>query len=323
MSVKTIVIGSLNTDLVAVGIKKFPKPGEQVYGKELRIGPGGKSRNIADMIAHLAPANSVAMIGRTVRDSYGLWKQPIEALAKINVNTDYVTILDNSETQKLPAIALIPVDENGNNQIFVLPGISDDFSNDDIDKAAPLFEEAKQNKGYLVTTLECPLETVKYAIRKANEHGLKAIFDPGGIEDDTDLTDLLKSGIYLIKPNEHEAYTLTGIQVTDSTSAETAAKKLQALGIPNIIITVGADGAYLFTDTVNKHIPIPEVNAGNEKDETGCGDQTIAALVAGLQGGKSIEEATEIAILAGTLQFHKIGVQPIKKDDLLNVKGSV
>src|SRR5580700_883133 len=106
MSIQTIVIGSLNTDLVAVGIKKFPKPGEHVYGKELRIGPGGKSRNIADMIAHLAPANSVAMIGRTVRDSYGLWKQPMEALAKINVNTDYVTILDNSESQKLPAIAL-------------------------------------------------------------------------------------------------------------------------------------------------------------------------------------------------------------------------
>ena len=51
---QTIVIGSLNTDLVATGIKQFPTPGEHVYGKELLIGAGGKSRNIADMIAHLS-----------------------------------------------------------------------------------------------------------------------------------------------------------------------------------------------------------------------------------------------------------------------------
>ncbi len=78
---KTIVIGSLNTDLVATGIKQFPNVGEHVYGKELLIGAGGKSRNIADMIAHLAPKNTVAMVGRTIKDPYGLWKLPMDALA--------------------------------------------------------------------------------------------------------------------------------------------------------------------------------------------------------------------------------------------------
>src|SRR5688572_26835191 len=102
---KTIVIGSLNTDLVAGGLKKFPKPGEHVYGKELMIGPGGKSRNVADMIAHLSPKDSVTMVGRTVRDPYGLWKPPIEALQKIGVNTDYVAVAEYEEVKKLPGIA--------------------------------------------------------------------------------------------------------------------------------------------------------------------------------------------------------------------------
>ena len=228
---QTIVIGSLNTDLVATGIKQFPKPGEHVYGKELLIGAGGKSRNIADMIAHLSPANNVAMIGRTIKDPYGLWRVPIDALHKVGVNIDYVNILDYADVQKLPGIALIPVDQQGNNQIFVLPGISDDFSVSDIDNATELFEKVGKNNGTLVLTLECPLPTAIHAVQLANTYGLKVLFDPGGIETDSDITELIKAGVYLIKPNEHEAKILTGVDVTDFETAKQAAEKLHEQGI--------------------------------------------------------------------------------------------
>jgi ribokinase len=313
---KTIVIGSLNTDLVATGIKQFPKPGEHVYGKELLIGPGGKSRNIADMLANLAPKDSVAMVGRTVKDPYGLWRQPMDALAKVGVNTDYVNVLEYETANKLPGIALIPVDEQGNNQIFVLPGVSDDFSVSDIDAAAALFREVAANNGTLVLTLECPLDTATYAVKQANKHGLKVMFDPGGIEADNDLSELIAAGIYLIKPNEHEAKMLTGITVTDFETARQAATQLQEQGVGNILITAGVNGAYLFSSDTQAHLPIPEVNAGDEKDETGCGDQTMAALCALLQDGKPIKEAAELAILAGTLQFHRTGIKPVSKSEL-------
>ncbi len=313
---KTIVIGSLNTDLVATGIKRFPKPGEHVYGKELLIGPGGKSRNIADMIAHLAPDNSVAMVGRTVRDPYGLWNAPIDALVKVGVNTDYVAILDYAEANKLPGIALIPVDEQGNNQIFVLPGVSDDFSVDDVDNAIPLFDEVGKNNGVLILTLECPLDTATHAVELANKHGLKVMFDPGGIEADTDLSELISAGIYLIKPNEHEAKILTGVEVTDFDTAKQAAQKLQERGVAIVLITAGVNGAYLFSKDAQVHIPIPDVGAGDEKDETGCGDQTMAALCASLQDGKAIKVASELAVLAGTLQFHRSGIKPITYKEL-------
>ena len=313
---KTIVIGSLNTDLMAVGIKQFPKPGEHVYGKELLIGAGGKSRNIADMIARLAPAHSVAMVGRTVNDPYGLWRQPLAALEEAGVDTNHVNVVDYDKAQKLPGIALIPVDENGNNQIFVLPGISDDFSSDDIDSANSLFESAGHNNGTLVLTLECPLKTAIHAVRLANKCGLKVLFDPGGIEADTDLTELITAGIYLIKPNEHEAKILTGIDVRDFESAKAAARKLQDKGIENVLITAGIGGAYLFAGSVEKHLPIPDIQANGRKDETGCGDQTMAALCAFLQEGRAPEQAAELAVRAGTLQFHRVGIQPVTKEDL-------
>lgn len=317
-NLQSIVIGSLNTDLVATGIKQFPKPGEHVYGKELLIGPGGKSRNIADMLANLAPKDSVAMVGRTVKDPYGLWQQPMDALAKVGVNTDYVNVLEYEAVNKLPGIALIPVDQKGNNQIFVLPGVSNDFSTADIDAATDLFKTVAANNGILVLTLECPLETATYAVQQANKHGLKVMFDPGGIEAENDLNELIAAGIYLIKPNEHEAKMLTAVEVTNFDTAKEAAQKLQEKGVANVLITAGVNGAYLFSSDTKVHIPIPEVTAGNEKDETGCGDQTMAALCALLQDGKPIKEAAELAVLAGTLQFHRTGIKPVKKSELVS-----
>lgn len=319
---KTIVIGSLNTDLVVTGIEKFPKSGEHVYGKELLISAGGKSRNIADMIAHLTPINSVAMIGKTVKDPYGLWKVPMDALSKVGVNTDYVNVLEYDEVQKLPGIALIPVDKQGHNQIIVLPGISDDFNIADIDNAEPLFEAVGKNNGMLVLTLECPLETASYAVEQARKYGLKVMFDPGGIRAGTKLSELLLRGTYLIKPNEHEARTLTGVEVIDFASARVAAEKLLNRDVENVLITHGSKGAYLFTKIIQQHLTVPKVSVGGEKDETGCGDQTIAALCAFLQDGTSIEEATKNAILAGSLQFHRLGIQPVTRADLVAADSS-
>lgn len=314
---KTIVVGSLNTDLVVTGLKHFPKSGELVRGKELIIGPGGKSRNIADMIAHLAPVKTVAMVSRTVRDSYGLWKAPIDVLEKSGVNTEYVTVVDSSETDKLPAIAVIPVDEQGNNQIILLPGISDDFSASDIDKAKPLFEAIGANDdGVLVLTLECPLDTATMLLKWLTSMGSRLLFDPGGIEANSDINELIKAGIYLIKPNEHEAKILTGVDVTDFDSAKQAAQKLHEQGIENVLITSGADGAYLFTHDQQVHIPIPTVKAGNERDATGCGDQTMATVCAYVQYDKSLLESANLAIRAGTLQFYRSGIQPLTKQEI-------
>ena len=313
---KTIVIGYLNVDLVASGIEKFPEPGELVYGKELLIGPGGKSRNIAAMVANLAPKNSVAMVGRTVKDPYGLWLQPMNALTKAGVNTNYVNVLEYKDVNKLPGIALIPVDKQGNNQIILLPGVNDDFSVVDIDSADPLFKTVEKNNGMLILTLECPIKTAIHAVKKANKYGLKVMLDPGGIQPNTNLNKLISSGIYLIKPNKHETKILTGIDVTNFATAKQAATILQGLGVAIVLITAGSKGAYLFSNNAQLHIPIPNIRFTNHNDETGCGDQTMAALCSFLQDGKTIKEASKLAVLAGTLQFHKLGIKPITHKEL-------
>lgn len=314
--VSTIIIGGLNTDFVASGIAKFPEPGQLVIARKLSIGAGGKSRNIAQMIAVLTEPDTVAMIGRTVRDDYGLWQKPVSALKESGVNIDYINVLESLETNKLPGIALIPVDEQGSNKIFLIPGVNEDFSPADIDKAEPLFAAASQNNGILAFSMECPLETTVHAVQTANRHNLRVIIDPGGLQDDQDISELLKEKIYLLKPNEHEAQMLTGIKVEDFASARQASTKLRSFGIENIFITVGAKGGYLFSNSAESHIPVPKVQPNGVKDETGCGDQTMAMMTASLQQGKSLEESANLAILAGTLQFHKSGIQPVTASEL-------
>ena len=311
-----IVIGGLNTDIVAIGAKKLLKAGEHTYASELRIGAGGESRNMAQMIATLVGKDKVAMVGKTSKDPYGFWKVPLVALKQAKVNTEYVKIASFKESNQFPGIALIPVDTEGRNQIYVLPGITNSFLPKDIDDASELFKSVAKNNGILLVSLELPLQTAIYAIKKANQMGIKVFFDPGGIDETENYSELLKQNIYLIKPNEHEAKILTSIAVIDFDTAKKAATKLLGKGTENVLITVGVNGGYFFNKIVGKHIPIPKIKSSSVKDETGCGDQTMAALCTALAEDKDILEAINIGLLAGTLQFGKSGIVPITKKEI-------
>ena len=312
---RIIVVGGLNTDIVATGVDKLLGPGELSRSGELFIGPGGKSSNIARMSACLLGPERVFMVGKTCRDPYGLWEVPLKALRDAGVNTDQVAVEDMERIGKFPGIALIPVNRQGENQIYCIPGINDDFSPADVGRAEPLFE-ASAGEGILALTLEMPLDTAVHAIRKAREHGLRVVLDPGGINKPQDAEELLQEAIYCIKPNEHEAKILTGVDVQDLPSAKKAAQGLLARGILNVLITHGAKGGYLFNRETAIHIPVPPLPPKQEADETGCGDQATAVLCAETLKGKTIHEAARLAVLTGTLQFHRRGIQPIHAEEL-------
>jgi ribokinase len=312
-----IVIGTINTDIVAVAVKDLASPGNPKYGGHLKIGPGGKSRNAAQMAAViLDKPGSVAMIGRTAEDKNGLWKIPIDALEEVNVNTSYIKVIPEAETSKAPSVAINAVTKEGVNASYIVPGISDDFSKEDIDAADELFNEASENNGIFAMSLECPLETAEYAIAKASDKGLRIILDLGGMEAYENIDNLISDKIYLLKPNEHEAKAVTGIEITDFNSAKLAARNLLNRGVQNILITVGSEGAYLFNDKLEKHIPIPSLTRSDEKDDTGCGDQAMAALCAFLQEGRTLEETAALAVLAGSLEFQRVGIVPITKQEI-------
>lgn len=315
--VKVIVIGGLNTDIIASGVKKLLRPGELTRSGTLVLGPGGKSRNIAQMTGTFLGAGSVAMIGRTSRDPQGLWRFPLDALKDSGVDTSCVKIMDYKKSAKYPGIALIAVNRKGENQIYCLPGINDDFSPKDIDDAARLFHAVRKNNGLLALALELPLDTAVYAAKKASAMGIRVVLDPGGIDEEEDYTGLLGRGIYAIKPNEHEVKILTGVTVSGIATARKAARAFQKMGINNVMITHGAKGAYAFSGREERHIPVPKIpGVGVDADETGCGDQAMAVLCAETVSGRAFPEAACRAVAAGSLQFRRAGIRPVSARDL-------
>ena len=108
-----LVIGSLNMDLV-VTTPRFPKPGETLRGTGFQHHCGGKGANQAYAAATLGA--KVAMMGRVGADSFG------ESL-RHNLETRGV---DTALTLNAPGVptgtALITVDEEGENQIIIVPG---------------------------------------------------------------------------------------------------------------------------------------------------------------------------------------------------------
>ena len=315
-----VVVGGIATDIFGLGFERLPGVGELSYGGSLHFGAGGKSRNLAHMIAALLGRDRVAMIGRTSKDPFSLWRIPMDALEEVGVNCQFIKVLSFEQTGKFPTVALIPVDKTGNNQIYVLPGINEEMPVSLIHESLPAFQAAARNKGMLALSMELPLHAALASIKQANQCGLQVLLDPGGISHSTDISELLEAEIFLLKPNEHEAFVLTGVEVHDLRTAQMAAEKLMNKGVHNVIITHGLNGAYLVNKELAIHLSLPSYKGGAEKDETGCGDQTMAALCAGLLAGQSLKDAAKEAILAGTMQFYRAGIVPITSEELTRAR---
>ena len=310
-----IVPGGMNTDIVGLGVDRILGAGELTLGGEVHIGPGGKARNMAQMAAAYLGPGKVAMIGRSCKDPFGLYNVPLKALEEAGVDMTCIRVLDPGQCRgKYPGIALIPVDKNGENQIYVLPGVNADFGKEDIDNAVKLFADPHNNK-IMILALEIPVEAVEYSLEKAWDNSIKVVLDPGGIE--TPVDSILDERIFLIKPNEHEAKILTGKNVRDFDSAGEAADILRTKGIQNVLITHGAQGAYFFNREQSTHIPVPKLVDSGTHDETGCGDQVTAVVAAGLAEKRDLIEAVQLAVRAGTMQFYRKGIQPLGAEEIL------
>jgi len=283
-----LVIGSLNADLV-VRVERFPAPGETISGEALAIIPGGKGANQA--VAASRQGASVTMVGRVGSDSFG--PTLTQNLQTNNVDTTHVHT-DSSAT----GTAIIVVDADGQNNIVLSPGANGKVTPADVDSIS--FQDEKM----LLLQLEIPLETVNHAASIAHQNGLRVILNPAPARQ---LPDSLLADVDILVPNESELQLLSGHPVTDTDSAETAARTLLEKGVKSVIVTLGANGALLVTEKKTTHVPIFKVDV---VDTTAAGDAFIGGLATALIKDKSLEEAVRYGNASGALAATKFGAQP-------------
>jgi ribokinase len=295
---RIIVIGSSNTDMV-IKSKTLPVPGETILGGTFLMNPGGKGANQAVAAARLG--GNVTFVTKTGNDMFG-----VEALHIFdNEGIDIRYIIKDAINPS--GVALINVDENGENCIVVAPGSNGSLSAYDIKDG--VFETGPSDM--FLMQLEIPVGTVEFVARKAVSNGNRVILNPAPARQ---LSDDLLSCLYLITPNETEAELLTGIIVHDVMTAEKAASKLRNKGVQNVVITMGASGAYLLSGAISKMIPVIPVKA---IDTTAAGDVFNGALAVAISEGKDIEDAVIYANKAAAISVTRMGAQasaPYRKE---------
>lgn len=287
---KIVVIGSSNTDMV-VKTNRFPNPGETILGGTFFMFAGGKGANQAVAAARMG--GDVVLVTKVGNDVFG--KQAIEGFQKEKINTYYIS----TDHDKASGTALIIVNEHGENKIVVAPGSNDTLSQDDILKADKEIEDAE----VVLMQLEIPIASVVFAAVHALKTESKVILNPAPAQE---LPNEIFSNLYLITPNETEAQILTGIEVKDDASIKEAAEVLLDKGVRNVIITLGARGAYFRNEYQSFFIDAPQVEA---VDSTAAGDIFNGTLAVALAHKKDWKSAIELACKAASISVTRMGAQ--------------
>ncbi|MFB3896342.1 MAG: ribokinase [bacterium] len=288
---KVVVVGSSNTDMV-VKTPRIPGKGETILGSDFMMVPGGKGANQAVAAARLGAETT--FIARLGKDMFG--DISIANFKENKINTKFIRC--NEDTPS--GVALILVDEQGENVIVVAPGSNGKLMPEDVGRAEALIESAS----VVLLQLEIPIDTVEYSASVAQAYGVPVILNPAPARK---LSPELLADITYLTPNETEASLLSGIKVTDTATAEKAGKVLIEQGVGTVIITLGASGALIVTKEESELIPAPKVKA---VDTTAAGDAFNGGLAYSLALGKPLSEAVRFANYVGALSITKMGAQP-------------
>ena len=289
---RVTIMGSYVAD-VAFRVDRLPTWGETRMGQSFQLGPGGKGSNQA-VAAARAGAN-VAFITKLGPDPFGEIARTL--YRKEGIDTQYIF----SSPNPTGAAAILIDAARGENAIIVVPGACFELTAAEVDQATALIATSS----IFVAQLELPLLTVEHGLRVAHAHGVPTILNPAPAA-------TLPNSIYplcdYLTPNETEATALTGVPVNDLASAEVAASSLLALGVRNVILTLGAQGALIKTPTLTRHIPA--VNAGPIVETTGAGDAFNGGFATALAEGMDLIEATQFACAVAGISVTRPGTAP-------------
>jgi ribokinase len=294
---KITVFGSFVADLTSFA-PHLPARGETVFGGPFRSGPGGKGSN-QGVAAQKAGAD-VIMITKLGKDAFA--DIALKCYKNAGIDTRFVFQDEKYET----GAALIMVENGtGENCIVVSAGACGHITLEEVRSAAL---EIKTSK-ILLAQLETNLDAVIEAINIAKRYDVKVILNPAPVRE---IPDDLYLKIDILTPNETEACILSGIPVNDKESAGKAAEYFIQKGVGSVIITMGANGAFLLSDGFKGHIPAFRVD--DVVDTTGAGDAFNGVLAAALAEGKDIMQAVVFANAAAAISITRSGTSDAMPD---------
>jgi ribokinase len=276
------VVGSLNVDLIA-DVETLPQPGQTISAHRFVTLPGGKGANQAVAAAKLGA--QVSMYGCIGSDSYGQFI--LTSLSQAGVNAENVRTQEGNT-----GMALILVENSGENEIVVIPGANGQFTPNVFGQ---MDLHAIQKADVLMLQLEIPMETVFAAAQTAHAAGVPVILNPAPARE---LSIELLKNVDILIPNQNELENLT--------AKGYSLESLFSLGVQVVLETRGSDGVLIHTPTDTHHVPAIPVET---VDTVGAGDTFVAAFAVAYSSGKELIYAVNYANQSAALSTTRKGVQ--------------
>ena len=288
-----VVVGSFNQDHVW-RTARFPIPGETRLGV-FACGPGGKGFNQAIAAARLgAQTHFIAALGSDALGDEAAALAEREGLrAHWQICADHAT-----------GTAAILLDGRGQNLIVVGPGANSALSPAHIDACASTLQTAR----VVLTQQEVNPAATRRALEIARAAGAICIHNPAPASAEAPPDALID----VLTPNESEFALCLQQRLAHSISADAIVQASDAelqglcrrLGIPTVLITLGAQGVFVSQPDGCARIA---AESATVRDTTGAGDAFNGALAAALADGMELHAAVRQANRVAGLKVERAG----------------
>ncbi|GEL24279.1 ribokinase [Pseudonocardia sulfidoxydans NBRC 16205] len=296
-----VVVGAVNVDMV-VTAPQLPGPGETVVGPGMRRHGGGKGANAA--VAAARSGGTVHYVGAVGDDDLGA--TALRELEADGVGTDDVAVV----AQEATGVALIVVDEAGENQIAVGAGANGRLGADVVEAA---LRRRLPTAGCVLVSTEVPGAAVAAAVRAATAAGVRCVLNPAPVI--PVVVELLDLGPVLT-PNTGELFALAAAAGSGPPPSRaspsckeilTCAQALVGRTRAPVLVTLGGDGVLVVdSDGTSRHVAPLWVEV---RDTTGAGDTFNGVLARELAAGRRLDEAARVATVAAGLSVTAVGAR--------------
>jgi ribokinase len=328
LDARLTVLGSLNMD-ISVTVPSLPGPGATVLGGPAAFAPGGKGANQAVAAARLGAESNIAvrMVGCVGDDDFG--RALRAALTAEGIDDAAVRTAPEAPT----GIAMITVDEAGENIITVSPGANHEVGAQEITVIGRTAAAAAAGSlNALVISAEVPVAAITAALAAAaaNARGARWLtvvnLAPAPPRDEA--AGILSAHPDWLVVNESEAAAVLARPVSGLAEAASAAADLVTAGARNAVVTAGAAGAAYhgtaYRSTGYRSTGYQNTGGNGEDqalsgtvaafpvravDTVGAGDTFVGALAVALAAGIPRAEAVTAAAAAGATAAARPGTQ--------------
>jgi sugar/nucleoside kinase (ribokinase family) len=286
------VIGELNVDIVAAGVRQLPQTGTEVLAADCKLTLGSASAIFATGIAKLGC--EVTFVSHVGKDSFGDFC--VAALREAGISTRHVRRKAEEKTG-----VTIALSNKRDRALITFPGAIASFSAKDCDTSLMKHHHHLHLTSYYLQRELKP--SFPALFKQAKAAGLTTSFDPNADPSQkwsSSIKSVLKH-VDVLFVNEREARALTG--------RNSKREALRALGqlVPCAVVKRGAKGAVAIQDD--------EVIAGSgfkvdAVDTTGAGDSFAAGFVSAYVRRAPLAECLRAGNACGALSTRALGGTP-------------